>query len=496
MPDVQVPRLPDLPLASGEQWVTPEELQRAACDCFHVGALPAAVIAPRGVEALAASVPRLVDAGFALVPRGAGLSYSAGATAPSRPWVAVDLRHLDGVEAIDAVNRRVRVQAGCTWAQLRAALVPHGLRTPFWGPASGLHATVGGTISNDAIFYGSARHGPAGGSVIGLTVLLADGRLLRTGVDAVGAAPSALSFGPDATPLFIGACGAFGIVVSATLRTEPLPGAQRFAAFRCSTRDVALACLAEAVAVGDATEALLLDPAVTTLLDGRAPQHAGIPGRGWYPGAPFLLNFAVDAPSTQEADTRLHRVAGACVRQGAEAVGQNLLQAFHVEPFGPPAMLRTLGRRWVPVHGVVEPAQVGAALDAMDEAVRAEAARVAALDVQWTTTCAAIGGGAVLVEANLTWPDEPNALVDHYLGPGTRAAGEVERWRDVQHVRLALVDALARVGATHLQIGRFYPYRSRLDPVARQFVDGLKSLLDPTGAMNPGVLGLPAGGVP
>jgi FAD/FMN-containing dehydrogenase len=487
-------RLPELALAADELRVGAAELQVAACDAFHVGATPDAVIAPRSLESLVACVPSLVAAGFALVPRGAGLSYSAGATAPPRPWVAVDLRRLDRVESVDAVNRRVRVQAGCTWAQLCGALAPHGLRTPFWGPASGLHATVGGTVSNDAIFYGSGRHGTAGESVLGLTVLLADGRLLRTGVDASATTPSALPFGPDATRLFVGACGAFGIVVAVTLRTEPLPAARRFAAVRCSTRGMALKCLAEVVGERDATEALLLDPAVTTALDGRAPGDVGVPGRRWHAGAPFLLTLAVDAASADEADARLQRVTDACARRGAQPAGPGLLQAFHDDPFGAPTMLRAHGRRWVPVHGIVEPARVAAALDALDDAMRADSALVAELDVQWTTTCAAIGTGAVLVEANLTWPDERNALVDDYVGPGaTAVGGETAQWRDVQRVRLALVEALDRVGATHLQIGRFYPYRSRLDPVARRFVDALKHSLDPTGSMNPGVLDLPAG---
>jgi hypothetical protein len=52
------------------------------------------------------------------------------------------------------------------------------------------------------------------------------------------------------------------------------------------------------------------------------------------------------------------------------------------------------------------------------------------------------------------------------------------------------VDALDTIGATHLQLGRLYPYRSRIDPVAGDVLDGLKQLLDPRCALNPGVLGL------
>lgn len=485
-------------------------LRIAACDALSVGVAPLAVLAPRSVATLVAAVPRLAAAGIAIVPRGAGLSYSGGAVCNRADWVAVDMRALDRVLAIDAAARQVRVEAGCTWSRLHAALAERGLRTPFWGPASGLHATVGGAFANDAIFFGSARHGTFGDCVRGATVCLADGRLLRTGVHVVAEPSLAVAFGPDLTRLFVGACGAFGIVVEITLPLEPVPTATRYAGYRCPSAASALASLAAVVAHGDATEAIVLDPAVTTRLDGRAPRDLGVPGRHHDPAAPFLLSFAIDAVDADDAELRLARATQAVAAHGAVADGEGLLRAFREHPFQPPAMLHASGRRWVPVHGIVAPDRASAALDALDAAMRAHRAAVQGLGLEWSTTCAAIGAGAVLVEANLTWPDGGNALLEHYLGSsaaaatidesdagtaaGPQASHRPARWRDVDALRRALADALVGAGATHLQIGRFYDYAGRLDPTSRAVLESLQQSFDPHGIMNPGVLGLHAKG--
>ena len=71
-------------------------------------------------------------------------AYTRGYVAERPDAVVVDLRALDSIERIDADNHVAVVQPGVTWAQLHEALRPHRLRARFWGPLSGLRATVGG----------------------------------------------------------------------------------------------------------------------------------------------------------------------------------------------------------------------------------------------------------------------------------------------------------------------------------------------------------------
>ena len=73
----------------------------------------------------------------------------------------------------------VTVQPGVTWEELDIALRSHNLITPFWGPFSGKFATIGGSISQNAASFGSAKHGPSGNSLTGVEVVVADGRVIR-----------------------------------------------------------------------------------------------------------------------------------------------------------------------------------------------------------------------------------------------------------------------------------------------------------------------------
>jgi len=109
----------------------------------------------------------------------------------------------------------VTCEAGVTWKQLYEALSETGLRTPFWGTLSGIHATVGGGASQNCAFWGSGRYGAGADSIVGLEVVLADGTVLNTGAAAqTNSDPFFRHYGPDLTGLFCGDTGAFGFKTS------------------------------------------------------------------------------------------------------------------------------------------------------------------------------------------------------------------------------------------------------------------------------------------
>ena len=184
---------------------------------------------PPSVEAAVASVAAITGAGHALTVRGGGHSYTGG-YGPTRPGtVVLDMSALDRVVEINEADGWVTAEAGCTWRTLHDALAPVGRRTPFFGPLSGIVATVGGAAAQNAAFFGSARHGPMSESVLGLDVATADGALMRLG--RVGETGFARDFGPEAVGLFLGDCGAFGVKVRVTMKLVPVPEAVRFASF-------------------------------------------------------------------------------------------------------------------------------------------------------------------------------------------------------------------------------------------------------------------------
>ena len=150
--------------------------------------------------------------------------------------VIVDTSDLNRIVEINRDDMYVTVESGVTWEALHAALRETDVRTPFWGPFSGGRATIGGSISQNSILWGSTGHDLSAASVIGLQVVLADGTLLTTGSAAWGAKPFFRNYGPDLTGLFLGDSGALGIKTRITLRLIRRPAEVRMASFNFTER--------------------------------------------------------------------------------------------------------------------------------------------------------------------------------------------------------------------------------------------------------------------
>lgn len=230
-----------------------ESLRLAGQDVFTEGPLPVAVFRPDSVEALAAGVAAATGLGHSIVPRGGGMSYTSGYVAGSPGHLAVDLARLDRIVSIDPEDRRVTVEAGCTWASLHAALKPLGLRVPAWGTLSGIRATVGGGMSQNGVFWG-ARGGPIARSALGFDVVLADGRILSTNRFPIR------GIGPDLTGLFAADCGALGIKARITLPLVPEAEALAYSSFSFARAEGFLKALADLGRAGTASEVFGFDP--------------------------------------------------------------------------------------------------------------------------------------------------------------------------------------------------------------------------------------------
>src|SRR5690606_17388324 len=157
----------------------PEDLQFYSQDVHDVGVAPLAVLRPGSGEELSEAVRLATAAGLAVVPRGGGMSYTRGYVTDLPRYVCIDMGRLDRVLELNVADGFVTVECGITWRQLNAVLEPHGVRTPMWGTLSGMRATVGGGLSQGALFLGSGIHGPAAESLLGLDVVLADGGTAR-----------------------------------------------------------------------------------------------------------------------------------------------------------------------------------------------------------------------------------------------------------------------------------------------------------------------------
>ncbi|MBL8590575.1 MAG: FAD-binding oxidoreductase, partial [Methylobacteriaceae bacterium] len=371
----------ELIAAFGPDIVLADEASRAyyANDIFwQPGLKPAAIVAPRDAETCARAVKIATGAGCAITPRGGGMSYTKGYLPAREGTIVVDASRLTRIVEVNAADFYITVEAGCTWKQVNEALEGTGLRTAYWGPLSGARATVGGALSQNSAFFGSAANGTVADAVIGVTVVLADGTIVTTGSGGRrGAKPFTREGGPDLTGLFLGDNGAMGVKVAATLRLQRRPDhvAHLSFGFR-AIADMAQAQIEmaplRAVAEGfgidrtkvehSASVNKLMDGAKTlanvakaegSLLGGlKSAAQVAVSGTSFLKEHAFTLHLVVEAHAANELDRLVGEVRRIGRAHGVE-IENSVPKVMRSQPFGPPrGMLGKDGERWVPIHAV------------------------------------------------------------------------------------------------------------------------------------------------
>jgi len=208
------------------------ECELLAQDVFSKEQAAALVVRPSNTLELSKAVAAANAAEFAIIARGGGMSYTGGLIPQNSSTMLVDMSAMNRILDINVDDMYVQVECGCTWQDLHKALEGSGLRTPYWGTLSGSKASIGGSLSQNSIFWGSGHHGFSVDSLIGLEVVVANGDVINTGSAAqTHASPFLRHFGPDLTGLFTCDSGALGCKAIATLRLCPELNARRFLSF-------------------------------------------------------------------------------------------------------------------------------------------------------------------------------------------------------------------------------------------------------------------------
>lgn len=156
-----------------------------------------------------------------VVARGTGSSVT-GAVLPAKGGVVMDFTRMNSVGDINRADGYVVVAPGVICNALNARLAPTHFFPP--DPGSAPIATIGGMISTNASGVRAAKYGTTKDYVKGLTVVLADGRIIKTG----DMAPKS-SAGYDLTHLFSSSEGTLGIITEAVLKILPMPEYEAFA---------------------------------------------------------------------------------------------------------------------------------------------------------------------------------------------------------------------------------------------------------------------------
>lgn len=507
----------------GSEFVLTTDAERSffSRDVYRSGALAAAVVAPADAEQLAGVVRAATTAGYAVIARGGGMSYTDAYLPICAHTVIIDSRRLDRVLEVNTEDNYVRVEAGCTWAALHERLGAEGVRTPYWGPLSGIRATIGGALSQGSIFLGSGRYGTVQDSVLGLEVVAADGSRIVTGSAATGrASPFFRYHGPDLTGLFTGDCGALGFKTAATLRLVRRPTATGYASWSIADAGELFRAMAAIARAEVASEVFAFDPFLQSLRMQRASLAEDVrtlgkvvggagsllrglkdglqlarAGRGFLDDVPYSLHLSVDGRDDADATARLE-AARAAVGDAATEIENAVPKVMRANPFAEVnSMLGPAGERWAPVHGIV-PFSRAAELYARLEALFARHAEEAAgLGVAHGYLFCTISNHALLIEPCLYWPGARTVFHERVMDPAHLArlpAGEENPAASelVACLKDGIATLLHEAGATSFQIGKFYRYREGRDPGAWALLQAVKRQVDPDGLINPGVLGL------
>lgn len=491
-------------------------------DFYSQGEICAAVIRPADTRMLADAARVITTAGYALIARGGGMTYTGGYTPETSETVIVDLEDLQGVVDFDARNMTVTVRSGTTWETLYKTLEPYGLRVPFFGTFSGRRATVGGGLSNGAVFFGTARHGSAADQVLGLEVVLADGRILRTGQASFrNGKPFYRTNGPDLTGLFLHDGGAFGIKSEATLKLIEMPRHTNYLSFAFPDALSAAAGLSRIAASGAAEEAYVFDPETTArnmqgstlskdvqrlggIITGQGNIFAGLKaglrvvlaGKRLVPDSAYSLHVACAGRSREAVAGDIALCRGLLVEHGGTEIPNSIPLAARAAPFDNlNAALGPNGERWVALNAKVSHSDVAPLIERFAALIEPHRAKMKELDVELSTLFIAMSTHAFSFEPVFHWHDrwlpihkaipEPSHLATLTEPDANPAAAEL-----VAQLRQESLALFEEFGAASNQIGRTYRYIERLAPESAALVRKIKSELDPDGRMNPGVLGL------
>ncbi|OKI04449.1 FAD-linked oxidase [Streptomyces sp. CB02923] len=271
---------------------------------FCEAGTPAAVVLPRTVEQVQHVMRTATELRVPVVPQGARTGLSGAANA-SDGCIVLSLVKMDRILEINPVDRIAVVEPGVVNAVLSRAVNEHGLYYPP-DPSSWEECSIGGNIGTASGGLCCVKYGVTAEYVLGLDVVLADGRLLTTGRrTAKGVA------GYDLTRLFVGSEGSLGIVVRAVLALKPEPPQQLALAAEFPSTAAACDAVCEIMARGHAPSLLeLMDR--TSVRAVNALANMGLPD-----STEALLLAAFDTP---EPAADLAAVGALCEAAGATEV--------------------------------------------------------------------------------------------------------------------------------------------------------------------------------
>lgn len=266
--------------------------------------MPCAVLRARSPEQVVEALRWATRHRIPVVPRGAGSGLSGGSSAVDGA-LTLSLDRMTAVE-VDVATRTARVEPGALNIEVKRAAAAVGLWYPP-DPSSYEICSIGGNLATNAGGLCCVKYGVTTDYVLGLDVVLADGRLLRLGGPQVKDVA-----GLSLLKLFVGSEGTLGVIVGATLRLVPAPApAATLVASFPSVRHAATAVVAIGASMRASMMELMDNAAINAVEDFRS--------MGLDRSAGALLIAQSDAMGAARGD-EIEAMARICVEQGASEV--------------------------------------------------------------------------------------------------------------------------------------------------------------------------------
>ncbi len=257
---------------------------------------PAAAVWPTSARQIARILELANRLNFVVIPRGAGTGL-AGAAVPSADHQAVvlDLIRMNRILSVNIPDRQVVLQPGVIYADLEKELAKAGYFFPP-DPASAKVCTIGGNVATNAGGIRGAKYGTTRDYVLGLEVVLPDGRIMRTGSHCIKS-----SSGLDITRLFVGSEGVLGVITEITLKISPKPRASLTALAYFSSLRAAGETVADIMGSG-------IIPSVMEIMDSNTLALLKENNLLTLPQAESCLLVETDGYTEAEADYQMQKV--------------------------------------------------------------------------------------------------------------------------------------------------------------------------------------------